>query len=174
MSRWTTSLHEAGHAVAAHVLTGTRVVMTLHEDGSGAAWPLKELPPTDSAIMTAAGPLAEPLAARHDPPDIPGYTGVTSPFLRPALPTLESAGTPETTAELKRDLAQCVPDDVAIARWCIAGVEREPERWAQRHAFVHALAQRIIRDHEQSIVEAARVLYRRGVVSVPLRERSAS
>lgn len=172
MSRWITSLHEAGHAVAGFVLTGTRVVMTLHEGGGGAAWPLKELSPTDGAIMAAAGPLAEPLAARHEPPEIPGYTGVTSPFLRPALPTLESAGTPETTAELKRDLEQVIPDHVAIARWCIADFEREPERWAQRHAFVHALAQRIIRDHEQSIVEAARVLYLRGVVSVPLFERS--
>lgn len=168
MSRWTVAIHEAGHAVAAFVLTGTRVVMTLHEDGGGAAWPLQDLPPADHAIMTAAGPLAEPLASRHSPPEISSTAADTSRSPPPALPTLESAATAETAAELKSDLARSPSDHVAIARWCIAGVEREPERWAQRHALVHTLAQRIVREHENSIVEAARVLYLRGVVSVPL------
>ncbi len=168
MSRWIVAIHEAGHAVAAFVMTGTRVVMTLHEDGGGAAWPLQDLPPTDHAIMVAAGPLAESLASRHSPPEISAPAGETSPFLRRALPTLESAATSETAAELKSDLARSPSDHVALARWCIAGFEDQPERWAQRHAWVQTLATRLIRNHEKSIVEAARELYLRGVVSVPL------
>ncbi|MFN7020402.1 MAG: M50 family metallopeptidase [Phycisphaerales bacterium] len=174
MNRWITAIHEAGHAVAGFVLTGTRVVMTLHEDGSGAAWPLHDMPPTDRAIMTAAGPLAEPLATRHSPPETPASVAGDSPSPPHALPTIESVGTSETAVELKCDLAKSPSDHVAIARWCIAGIEDQPERWAQRHAWLQTLAARLVRDHEQQIVEAARVLYLRGVVSVPLFERSAS
>lgn len=174
MSRWVVSIHEAGHAVAAFALTGTRVVMTLHEDGGGAAWPLRNLSPTDQAIMTAAGPLAEPLAERYAEPDVPPPIAGPGKWPPPRLPTLETAATAETAAELKSDLARSPSDHVAIARWCIAGVERDPERWAQRHAWVHTLAERLVRDHEEHIVEAARVLYLRGVASVPLIERNAS
>jgi hypothetical protein len=174
MNRWTVSIHEAGHAVAAFTLTGTRVVATLHENGGGAAWLLTEMPPTDNAIMTAAGPLAEPLAERYAAPEIPQPVEGTAQSTPPALPTLESVGTAETVAELKSDLARFVRDHVVIARWCIAGVEKHPERWAQRHAWVHTLARRLIADHEEHIVEVARVLYLRGVVSVPLSERNAS
>lgn len=173
MNRWITAIHEAGHAVAGFVLTRTRVVMTLHEDG-GAAWPLQDMPPTDRAIMTAAGPLAEALAARHAPPEVPLTVAAASPSMPPSLPTIESLGTSETAAELKSDLARSPSDHVAIARWCIEGIETQPERWAQRHAWLQTLAARLVRDHEQQIVEAARVLYLRGVVSVPLFEWSAS
>lgn len=172
MKRWTVAIHEAGHAVAAFVLTGTRVVATLHENGGGAAWPLEELSPTDTAIMTAAGPFAEPLINRYAAPDIP--PSVTSNTPSPALPTLETVVTVETAADLHKAIARAVPDHITIARWCIAGVEKQPERWAQRHAWVHTLARRIISDHEKHIVEVARVLYLRGVVSVPLLERNAS
>lgn len=174
MNRWTVAIHEAGHAVAGVVLSGGRVVMTLHEDGGGAAWPLEDLPPTDFAIMTAAGPLAEPLAARHAPPEIPVPVSGNEPSVRQPLPTMESSTTPDAVADIRRNLARSPPDHVAVARWCIAGVKDQPERWAQRHAWLQTLAARLVRDHEQQIVEAARVLYQRGVVSVPLRERSAS
>lgn len=172
MNRWTVAIHEAGHAVAAFVLTGTRVVATLHENGGGAAWPHEELSPTDTAIMTAAGPLAEPLANRYAAPDIPPQVAGNTPS--PALPTLETVATLETAAELKSVFTKSIADHVVIARWCIAGLEKHPERWAQRHAWVQTLAARLIRDHEQQIVEVARVLYLRGVVSVPLSERNAS
>jgi hypothetical protein len=71
-------------------------------------------------------------------------------------------------------MSRALPDPVALAQFCIAGIESQPERWAQRHAWVLSLARRLIRDHEKYIVEAARVLYLRGVVSVPLEERNAS
>ncbi|GJQ30705.1 MAG: hypothetical protein HBSAPP03_25890 [Phycisphaerae bacterium] len=174
MNRWIVSLHEAGHAVAALVLSGTRVVATLHENGGGAAWPLEELSPTDAAIMAAAGPLAEALADRHTAPEIPPPVASKEPCFPPALPTLESAATVETAGKLKRELAQAVSDHVVVARWCIAGIEKQPERWSQRHAWIQTLAKRLIRSHEKSIVEVARVLYQRGVVSVPLDERNAS
>ncbi len=171
MNRWTVAIHEAGHAVAAFVLTGTRVVATVHENGGGAAWPLEELSPTDTAIMTAAGPHAEPLANRYAAPDIPPT--VTGDTVSSALPTLETVAKLETAAELKNVFTKSISDHVVIARWCISGLEKHPERWAQRHAWVQSLARRLIRDHEKHIVDAARVLYLRGVVSVPLQERNA-
>lgn len=174
MNRWIVSLHEAGHAVAALVLSGTRVVATLHENGGGAAWPLEELSPTDAAIMTAAGPLAEALVDRHAAPEIPPLVATdTHPSLA-ALPTLETVATVETAVALKSVFIKSISDHVVVARWCIAGVENQPERWAQRHAWIQSLAKRLISSHEKSIVEAARVLYLRGVVSVPLEERNAS
>ncbi|MCC6661382.1 MAG: hypothetical protein IT437_10900 [Phycisphaerales bacterium] len=172
MNRWTLSLHEAGHAVAAWALTGTRAIATLHDGAAGAAWPLEEMNPTDRAIMTAVGPLAETLAHRYSAPEIARQlAGDTPPR---ALPTVETIATVETAAELRSVVVRGVPDHVVLARFCIAGVEHQPERWARRHAWVQSLAERLIRSHEKSIVEVARVLYLRGVVSVPLEERNAS
>lgn len=166
MNRWTLSLHEAGHAVAACALTGARATATLHDAG-GASWPSADMSSTDRAIMTAAGPLAELLGDRHTAPALPADMAS-----RP--PTAERIATVETATELRREMARAVPDHVLIARFCIAGIEHQPERWAQRHAWVQSLATRLIRSHEKSIVETARVLYLRGVVSVPLEERNAS
>lgn len=172
MNRWTLSLHEAGHAVAAWALTGTQAIATLHDGVAGAAWPLEDLSPTDRAIMTAVGPLSEALAHRHSKPEIvrplPGHTPPR------ALPTVETIAGVEMATELRRERSRAIPDHVVLARFCIAGVEHQPERWAQRHAWIQSLANRLIRSHEKSIVEAARVLYLRGVVSVPLEERNAS
>lgn len=172
MNRWTLSLHEAGHAVAAWTLTGARAMATLHDGGAGAAWPLDEMCPTDRAIMTAVGPLAEALAHRHSAPEIERQiAGGTPPR---ALPTVEAIATVETASELRTVVVRGVSDHVMLARFCIAGIEHQPDRWAQRHAWIQSLAKRLIRANEKSIVETARVLYLRGVVSVPLEERNAS
>lgn len=167
MNRWTLSLHEAGHAVAAHALTGARATATLHDGGGGASWPSADMNPTDGAIMTAAGPLAELLADRHAAPEL--WPAIAS---RP--PTVETIASAETANELRREMVRAVPDHVALARFCITGIEHQPERWAQRHTWIRSVAQRLINSHENSIVEAAQVLYLRGVVSVPLEERNAS
>lgn len=172
MNRWTLSLHEAGHAVAASVLTGTRAIATLHSGTGGAAWLLEDMSATDRAIMTAVGPLAEALADRHSEPA--GVTDIAGRTPPPALPTVETIAGAEMANELGREASRALPDPVALARFCIAGIEHQPERWAQRHAWVQSLARRLIRDHEKHIVDAARVLYLRGVVSVPLEERNAS
>ncbi|MDX9911443.1 MAG: hypothetical protein RBS39_06400 [Phycisphaerales bacterium] len=172
MNRWTLSLHEAGHAVAASVLTGTRAIATLHDGGGGAAWPLDDMSPTDRAIMTAVGPLAEALAHRHPAPGISRHAVDDTPS--PALPTIETIAGVEMATDLRREMSRVVPDHVALARFCVAGIENQPERWAQRHAWIQSLAKRLISTHEKSIVKTARVLYLRGVVSVPLEERNAS
>lgn len=166
MNRWTLSLHEAGHAVAAHALTGAKATATLHDGGGGASWPSADMNPTDRAIMTAAGPLAESLAARHAAPELPIA-------IRSRPPTAETISSVETATALRREIVRAVPDHVALAQFCIAGVEHQPERWAQRHTWIRSVAQRLIQSHENSIVEAARVLFLRGVVSVPLEERNA-
>jgi len=172
VNRWTLSLHEAGHAVAASVLTGTQAIATLHDGAAGAAWPLEDLSPTDRAIMTAVGPLAEALAHRHSQPEtVRHVAGDTPPR---ALPTVETIASVEMATELRRDRSRAIPDHVVLARFCITGVEHQPERWAQRHAWIQSLAKRLISSHEKSIVNTARVLYLRGVVSVPLEERNAS
>lgn len=167
MNRWTLSLHEAGHAVAAHALTGAKATATLHDGGGGASWPSADMNPTDRAIMTAAGPLAELLADRHVAPELPAAIAT-----RP--PTAETIASAETATELRREIARAVPDQVVLARFCIAGIEHQPERWAQRHVWIQSVTQRLIQAHENSIVEAARVLFLCGVVSVPLEERNAS
>lgn len=172
MNRWTLSLHEAGHAVAASVLTGTRAIATLHNGTGGAAWPLEDMSATDRAIMTAVGPLAEALAGRYSAPAV--AADVDSRMTPTALPTVETIAGAEMANELGREISRALPDPVALARFCIAGIEHQPERWAQRHAWVQSLARRLIRDREKQIVDAARVLYLRGVVSVPLEERNAS
>jgi hypothetical protein len=172
VNRWTLSLHEAGHAVAASVLTGTQAIATLHDGAAGAAWPLEDMSPTERAIMTAVGPLAEALAHRYPAPEsVQRVTDDTPPR---SLPTVETIATVEMATELRRDRSRAMPDHVVLARFCIAGIEHQPERWAQRHAWIHSLAKRLISSHEKSIVETARVLYLRGVVSVPLEERNAS
>lgn len=172
MNRWTLSLHEAGHAVAAWALTGTQAIATLHDGAAGAAWPLEDLSPTDRAIMTAVGPLSEALAHRHSEPETVRHIAGDMPPR--ALPTVETIASVEMATALRRGRSRAIPDHVALARFCIAGVERHPARWAQRHAWIQSLAKRLISSHEKSIVEVARVLYLRGVVSVPLEERKAS
>lgn len=162
MNRWTLSLHKAGHAVATHALTGAPATATLH-DAEGAAWTAADMSPTDRAIMTAAGPLAERLADRYPAPELP-------PAIASRPPTAETIATGETAAKLHRQMRQAVPDCVVLARFCIAGIEDQPERWARRHAWIRSMADRLTRPHENSIVEAARVLYLRGVVSLPLSE----
>jgi hypothetical protein len=161
MDRWTLSLHEAGHAVAFHVLShGGTATATLHEIG-GAAWYGSDLMPTDSAMVTAAGPLAESLAERHPAPELPPAS-VNRP------PVVETLATTETSTELRNDMTKALPDRVHIARWCIQGVEDQPERWVRRHVWIHSVAERLIRKHENLIVEVARALYLRGIVSLPL------
>lgn len=170
MSRWTLSLQEASHAVAASVLTGTRAIATLHDGEGGAAWPPEELSATDRAIMTAVGPLAEALAHRHSETEIVRPDIGDSP--PQALPTVETIASVGMATELRRGTSRAIPDHVVLAKFCIEGIEHQPERWAQRHAWIQSLAKRLISTHEKSIVKAARVLYLRGVVTVPLEERT--
>jgi hypothetical protein len=167
MNRWSLALHECAHAVAVHVLSGKPATATLHTSG-GAAWPSAELSPTDRAIVAAAGPLAEHLADRHSPPALP----VAVPtVLEP--PVVETVATPATAKALKRRFKRAIPDHVQLARFCIAGIENQPQRWAQRHAWIQSVAERLIHNHEHTIVEVAKKLYVRGVVSVPLDERKS-
>lgn len=166
MNRRALSLHEAGHAVVAWTLTGKRAIATLHQGGGGAAWPLEEMSATDNAIMTAAGPVAESLADRYQAPELPSA-------MASGPPTVETIATAATAAVLRHEIEHAAPDHVVLARFCIAGIENEPERWSRRHAWIRSVAQRLVCDHECSIVETARLLYLRGVVSVPLEERNA-
>jgi hypothetical protein len=56
---------------------------------------------------------------------------------------------------------------VAIAGWCIAGIETQPERWANRFHWIHREAQIFVARHQQEIVETATALFARGITTLP-------
>lgn len=156
--RWKTCLHEAGHAVAGRRLLKRTVTAAVYGDDMGAAYigTNDVIPRTyEEALSIAAGPAAEALADLH-----------TAPQVSPPPPALATAY-PESTAPLVAQLRQSPPDHVAIARWCIRGLERQPERWANRFHWIHREAQFFVGRHQQEIVRAAVGLYERGIVTLP-------
>ncbi|HOI54183.1 MAG TPA: hypothetical protein PLP01_02935 [Phycisphaerae bacterium] len=157
LARWRLCLHEAGHAVAGRVLLGNTARAVVFDDGCGAAYMGNDRTGTDGferVLAIAAGPAAESLADRYTPPE-------SAP-----APALE-ATYPELAAELKRDLGQWPSDEQRIARWCIAWIEDQPERWVNRFHWIHHEARLLVAAHEGQIVQTAAVLYGRGIVTLP-------
>lgn len=156
-ARWRTCLHEAGHAVAASRLLKRVATAVVFDGHRGAAYYDRNYPALrtfDEALATAAGHEAESLADRHDTPEIePG-------------PALEVAY-PEQAKPLIAQIGQSVPDAVAIARWCIAGIEAQPERWANRFYWLHREARIFVARHREEIVKTATVLFGRGITTLP-------
>jgi hypothetical protein len=156
-SRWRTCLHEAGHVVAARRLFGRAGGAAVFEDGSGVADVGRQVDVPASfkdALATAAGAAAESLGERYSPPPVP-------------MPVPLEVAYPEAAGRLKADVAMLMPDEVAIARWCIHGREGEPDLWARRHGWVQAAAQDFIAEHRHEIVDSATALFGRGIVRLP-------
>ena len=125
--RWKTCLHEAGHAVAGFRLLKRTVKAAVYEAGVGAAYLDIEaaIPRTfEEALAIAAGPAAEELAEHHAPPQV-----------SPPPPPLTSTH-PHVIAPLVAQLRQSPRDAVAIAHWCIGGIEEAPERWTNRFHWI--------------------------------------
>lgn len=157
LARWRLCLHEAGHAVAGRVLLSNTARAVVFDDGCGAAYMGDDRTGADGferVLAIAAGPAAESLADRYTPPE-------SAP-----APALE-ATCPELAAELKRDLGQWPTDEQRIARWCIAWIEDQPERWVNRFHWIHHEARLFVAAHEGQIVQTAAVLYGRGIVTLP-------
>ncbi len=158
--RWKTCLHEAGHAVAGRRLLKRTVTAAVYEDDMGAAYLGAEdaIPRTfEEALSIAAGPAAEALADVHAVPQV-----------SPPAPAL-TVTYPESATPLVAQLRQSPPDHVAIARWCIGGVENQTERWANRFHWIHREAELFVARHQQEIVDAAEGLYTDGIITLPMR-----
>jgi len=160
-SRWRTCLHEAGHAVVGRVLLGHTTRAAVFEDGWGVAdvgdgGGVPTSP--EAAITVAAGPAAEALADRFPPPE--------AAQVQPS-PPLE-ARYPDRAASLKADLRTTMLDDVAIARWCIAGFESRPLRWTRQYEWVYQQADALIRRRRREIVSVAKRLFAEGLATLPV------
>lgn len=155
--RWKTCLHEAGHAVAGHWLLKRRVKAAVYEADVGEAYLDIEaaVPRTfEEALSVAAGPAAEELA-----------DDMTPPQASPPAPALTVTHA-EAVAPLVAQLRQSPRDAVALALWCIRGIEGEPERWAKRFYWIRREAGLFVACHRQEIVAVAAELYARGIVTL--------
>jgi hypothetical protein len=54
-------------------------------------------------------------------------------------------------------------DEVQVAKYCVAGVEADPQRWLERHARVTLYARQAVAQHAIRIIRLADVLFRRGI-----------
>jgi len=155
-ARWRVCLHEAGHIVAGRLALKRAVRAVVFDDNVGAAYLDIDgaIPGTfGEALAIACGPAAEALADKHAPPRVPPVPVLTATY-------------PGVATPLKAQLPQSPPDAVAIAGWCIGGVESQPDRWVRRHNWIHREARIFVSRHRQEIVEAARDLYGRGIATL--------
>jgi hypothetical protein len=82
---------------------------------------------------------------------------------------------PETVAEIAAEAATnitkkaCLPDAVAIARWCIAGHEWNSFSWKRRYDGIYDKADAFVKEYAAKIVEVATRLFVRGIVTVSLK-----
>lgn len=156
VARWQVCLHEAGHAVAAQALLKRVASAVVFDDGSGAAYYRRdpENPRMfESAMVLAAGEAASALADHHAPPQV-----------EPAPPWESSC--PEKVRPMVATVKETPSDPVALAHWCVRGVETQPERWANRYHWIRREARLFVARHQQEIVEVAAGLYARGIITL--------
>jgi len=159
--RWRTSIHESAHAVVAIVLGGKCDHLTLYPDDSGLA-SLDQLSPFDLAVSQAAASAAETLLADEIPPGPEPKPRTIAG--REACDVSPSVDLAVLASRIPR--GEAVSDERAVALFCIAGLEHEPpERWVNRFYTIHAVAQRVVSDHRDSILRVASLLYAKGVLS---------
>jgi hypothetical protein len=165
MNRWQRSLHEAGRVVAAHVLSNHKAVAKVYHD-AGACWPSRALTPMDREVVLAIGPLAAALAERDREPELPPHLK-NKPIELQAVGQVDSLDHPFCDFRAASDLA-------LIADYRIDSLDDPPQRWSQRGEWAGSIAERLISQHHELIVKAARELFLHGVVSIPLPERKES
>lgn len=157
VARWRTCLHEAGHAVVGRALLGHTTRAAVFDDGWGVAdvgdgggVPVSD----ESAFAVAAGPAAESLAEDYPHPQ----TAASQPL---------EIRYPATSVCVKARAEAAMTDDVALARWCIAGFESRPLRWSRRYDWVYEQADALIARHEVEIVAVATSLFTCGIATLP-------
>ncbi len=157
LSRWKTALHESAHLRGAvELLDEDHVGAAILNDTCGLALVGIPSPPITShqAICVMAGRLAEGLAEEHPPPGLD--TGTEARDLPIPQGDLREA--------LTADHRMAMPDDVCIARWCIANAEGEPEKWGRRYDWLAYQTKLFVADAAPEILEIANRLYLCGVV----------
>jgi hypothetical protein len=153
--QWKTCLHEAGHAVAGRRLLKRTTRAAVFGNGSGVAdlGGGNDVPISfREAMAAAAGKAAESLADQYAPPELP-------------LPVPLERAYPQTAGPLAR-VAKLMPDETAIAKWCIQGREIQPRLWTRRHRWVYSAADGFVSEYQQEIVDIASRLYERGIVTL--------
>lgn len=161
--RWQVALHEAGHCCAAMALGGECTHLAIFPDGRGLA-ALDGLSPFDFAVARAAAAAAEEMLADEPAPPLPEPEPVHA--RRGICGSTPTAALAALASRFPREAA--TSDERAIAEYCITGLEHEPpERWGQRFRVVHAVAYRVVADHQRQILTVARALFTRGVLHTP-------
>jgi hypothetical protein len=155
--RWRIACHEAGHCIAALELGGTCNGAVLTAAGGQAF--VDGLYADRQAFMVAAGPAAESIADRYEPP---AAVSVVSPA-ELASASLQDVDRDLATACSFADLESlprsAASDSHKLALWSITGREEEPESWAGRVAFAKRVAAEIVNKNARAIVEIAKSLY---------------
>ena len=82
------------------------------------------------------------------------------------LPVSLETAYPQTAGRLAARVAKLMPDETAIARWCIQGRESQPRLWTRRHRWVYSAADGFVSEYQQEIVDIALRLYERGIVTL--------
>ena len=156
-TRWRVCIHEAGHAVAGHQLLKCTARTVVFDNGVGAAdigVDTTDLRTFEEVLAVAAGPAAEFLAEKCALPDVPPFAPLETLYPTNAIP-------------LKAQLQKSPSDAVSIARWCIRGIEQQPDRWANRFHWIHREARILVARHQQEIVELATDLFAKGLTTLP-------
>lgn len=173
--RWQVAFHEAAHVVvtlalaeAGGGLPGMRVRAAIVGESGACAW-VPMVGPGHRVVVAAAGPAADCLADRLGPP--PTAPRAAAPGQGAGSPG-EAFGDP-ADGEFVRSAARSVPDEHVVAQWAIAGVEKDPDRWAPRARQLIAQAEGVLRRYRKALVGAALRLWRDGALSVPGLEQLA-
>lgn len=158
-ARWRVALHEAGHAVAALALTPRRTVRAVLLAGGGGLTFAGDAGGLLGALVSAAGPAAERLAALHPAPPLPSWRdGGDEPL---AAPVVDGA----RGLACRRLLERGDVDGDLVTAWCTrGGAGRAPDwrRWREELVRLRWAARRFVREHANEILAAAARLYVEG------------
>jgi hypothetical protein len=135
-------------------------------DGAGGCVDLvpQEMGATASALMTAAGQVAEKLAVEHGPPA--SKADAERGAAPPTRLLWRSYFSPTDDREAVRAAAAGPADDRRVALWAIEGCESAPGTWASRVADLRSEAAAIIEENKQAVLAAARRLFLDGSLVV--------
>jgi hypothetical protein len=153
--KWEITLHEAAHAAVAAKLGAAPNLAAIWASANGVVRH-DDLGAYPTAIIAAAGKIAERLAARFPAPD---EEATTSAAISDRAPELT-----QTVISLCEKAKVGPSDDQAVAIYAIYGRESEPELWLSRVQRVRAEAAALVAQCEPQIVAVARRLYAVGLV----------
>jgi len=156
MQRWRLALHEAAHGIVGRLLAddGLGVGAAISTAGPGRCWCPMPDNPLLAALVFAAGPAGEALAASHAPPDEPpdARQSEAADGLLAEVLTAEKSG-----AELK------APDDTATVAAFAGRFSAERVQWNGLYLTMLNAARALVEDHSAEIVALARRLFREGL-----------